>query len=200
LGSLGVDATTSDVVYQRQGDAVITETGVTAEFDVWNHFALLFDFGLHNYSVFFNGANLAKTGFVGLGPGGAQLERITDADISAVSAGAESVSQLMTGTAYFDNFRVLDGIPGDFDDDGDVDNLDLTVWRNNVGATSDAGDADGDGDTDGGDFLVWQQNVGTDLVAGAVPSIGAVPEPASGVLVATACLWWLGARRRRACR
>ena len=48
-------------------------------------------------------------------------------------------------------------IPGDFDDDGNVDGDDLTLWKGAFGQTA-VGDADSDGDSDGADFLVWQRN------------------------------------------
>src|SRR5690606_628727 len=56
--------------------------------------------------------------------------------------------------AEIDNFRVIVPIDltADFDNDGDVDGDDLTMWEGGFG-NSDAGDADGDGDSDGADFL-----------------------------------------------
>lgn len=48
---------------------------------------------------------------------------------------------------------------GDFDEDGDVDRDDLSIWKAGYGtnfASHTEGDADGDGDVDGEDFLVWQ--------------------------------------------
>jgi hypothetical protein len=48
-------------------------------------------------------------------------------------------------------------IPGDFDDDGDVDEDDLSQWKGDFGQN---GNSDGDGDSDGNDFAIWQQNLG----------------------------------------
>lgn len=52
--------------------------------------------------------------------------------------------------------------PGDFDQDGDVDDIDLSTWESGFGsltnATVSTGDTDSDGDVDGSDFLTWQQN------------------------------------------
>jgi hypothetical protein len=66
-------------------------------------------------------------------------------------------------------------IPGDFDNDGDVDGGDFVIWQANFpkanSATRAMGDADGDGDVDGADFVVWQTNYPTS----AVPAL--VPEP-----------------------
>ena len=69
-------------------------------------------------------------------------------------------------------------IPGDFDDDQQVDGDDLTIWK---GAFGGAGaDADGDGDSDGADFLIWQRNFGTGVPTAVVA--GAVPEPSTALL------------------
>jgi CSLREA domain-containing protein len=57
----------------------------------------------------------------------------------------------------------LASLAADFDDDGDVDSVDLTIWRNNFGlrtATSADGDADGDGDVDAMDLDVWRLQFG----------------------------------------
>ncbi len=73
-------------------------------------------------------------------------------------------------------------VPGDFDDDGDVDNNDLNEWENDFGVDG-GSDADGDGDSDGSDFLAWQRNVG----ATALSASQAVPEPAAWFLMAIGC-------------
>jgi hypothetical protein len=191
LGSFGVDATTSDVLYQIQDTGILTETGGTAAFGVWHHFRMVFDFNLNQYSGYFNGIKLMTTGFVDRGPSHTDLNQFTDADISALAAGTTSPA----GTAYFDNFRVLDGIPGDFDFDGDVDAADLPLWRTAFGATA-AGDADGDLDSDGTDFAIWQQNLGVDLVPGVMAG-SSVPEPTAALLTVVATAPILARRRRQ---
>jgi hypothetical protein len=195
LGSFGVDATTRDVLYQRQQDAAFVETGTLVESGEWNNFAVAFDFDLNRYTVFFNGQALATTGFVDGGPSGTNLDQLTDADISALGAGGDTLSQAIAGTAFFDNFRVLDGIPGDNDFDGDVDNQDLAVWQSAYG-TNAFGDADGDGDTDGNDFVIWQGNLGADFSA-VVATASAIPEPATIGLAVFAALGALHLARRR---
>jgi hypothetical protein len=68
-------------------------------------------------------------------------------------------------------------LPADFDCDGDVDDVDLGIWRGafNVDAL---GDADGDGDSDGADLLAWQQQLDSSTaVAASVAVSTAVPEP-----------------------
>lgn len=70
-------------------------------------------------------------------------------------------------------------IPGDFDDDGDVDEDDLTQWKGDFGINGDS-DANGDGVSDGSDFLAWQRNYGFGVPSS--PASAAVPEPAAWML------------------
>lgn len=72
-----------------------------------------------------------------------------------------------------------ESIPGDFNDDGNVDGGDLSDWRMNFGSGPLA-DGDADGDSDGADFLIWQQNVGSG--GPVVPA--SVPEPSAWMLCA----------------
>jgi hypothetical protein len=60
-------------------------------------------------------------------------------------------------------------IQGDFDEDGDVDQADLTKWKNEFGTNF-----------DGNDFLAWQGNYGFGVPA--TPTSAAVPEPAACLL------------------
>jgi hypothetical protein len=89
----------------------------------------------------------------------------------------------VNATASF--WVALAGVPGDFTQDGRVDDADLAVWQTGfgkaAGATLAEGDANADGDVDGVDFLVWQTNYGT-----APPPItaAAVPEPTTAALIA----------------
>jgi hypothetical protein len=177
LGSLGVDASTGQVVYQQTGNGEFKNTGQVVDFGVWNHFAILLDYSLDSYRMFLNGAPIGSYGFV---DGSLGLNHFTDADIAALAIDGNAASTAIEGTAYFDNFRVLEGVPGDFDLDGDVDQFDLTPWKTAYGATA-VGDANGDGVTSGSDFIVWQQNLGVDLVP-AVAAESSVPEPATAIL------------------
>jgi hypothetical protein len=112
-------------------------------------------------------------------------------------------TQLGSYNVVFSNVSYTGGtladvaIPGDFDDDGFVDADDLTIWKNNygasTGATSSTGDADFDGDVDGADFLAWQRNFTSMAVA-------AVPEPASVALTTVAMVYALTMRRRQSAR
>jgi hypothetical protein len=69
-------------------------------------------------------------------------------------------------------------IPGDFDDDGDVDADDLADWQTSYGIDG-AADADDDGDSDGRDFLIWQRNY---TGPGSIAAFS-VPEPTSLLVV-----------------
>jgi hypothetical protein len=84
----------------------------------------------------------------------------------------------------------------DFNNDGYVGNLDLTIWSNAYGLT-DAGDADGDGDTDGRDFLYWQRNFRAEP-AGLLAEARIVPEPSSFFLSSGILVLGLMLRRRAA--
>ncbi|RIK73814.1 MAG: hypothetical protein DCC67_17385 [Planctomycetota bacterium] len=196
LGSLGVDATTGDVLYQTQDDGFLAETGAKATFNAWNSFRILLDFASDKYGVYFNGSPLATTGFVDRS---LNLNHFTDADVSTFAAAFDAASLAQPGVAYFDSFRVWESLPGDFNFDGAVNNADLTIWRSSVGGS--AADADADGDSDGVDFLIWQRNAGGNVLAAATVA-SAVPEPATATLgLATlAAALRLRRRARRAAR
>lgn len=196
LGTFGVDATTGELLYLKSdpaGAVLEVVPDETIVFNTWNHFALLYDFTLKKYSTFLNGVHLLTTDFADPG-----LNQFTDADISTFAAAADSGSVALTGTAFFDNFRIFNGIPGDFDNDGDVDGADLASWRSAFKTTA-VGDADGDSDSDGADFLIWQRNLGADLLP-AVAAGAAVPEPASAAAFALGSLMLACRCRRHAAR
>lgn len=69
---------------------------------------------------------------------------------------------LANGDVYLDNFQG-EGIPGDFDGDGDVDGRDFLVWQRNTSV---------------GNLGDWQTNYG----AGSLAAVNAVPEPGALVL------------------
>lgn len=111
LGSLGVDATTGDVLYQAAGSGDLTETGVTVAFGQWNRFQIKLDYSTHKYTTYVNGALVgAITTFVDDAANPGQLNEFSDADIAALAAAGDSVSMGLTGTAYYDNFTVREGV------------------------------------------------------------------------------------------
>jgi hypothetical protein len=97
--------------------------------------------------------------------------------------------------------------PGGFGYDSDnvilVDNLQLEF----IPPAAVPGDFDADGDADGRDFLVWQRGETTPALdpallaewqsayGGALPAIGAVPEPGSLLLAAMSAAIFVGRRR-----
>lgn len=190
LGSAFVDATTGDVLVQAVGGNLV-ETGTIVPFNTWQSFRLLIDFTLDNYTVFLNGTKLQTIGFVDPGT------EFTDADISALAAFSDDASKNRLGTAYFDNFIVRDGIPGDFDADGDADGADFADWKVGFGTTAgNIADSDGDQDSDGADFLTWQRQRGVNLLA-ATPVSAAAPEPTAVVLAVFAALGARSVRRSK---
>lgn len=79
-------------------------------------------------------------------------------------------------------------LEADFDEDGDVDDMDLLIWQDGFGMNGNAlhgdGDADDDGDVDGNDFLTWQQQYGSEATCTSSSLLGGqtVPEPSSASL------------------
>jgi hypothetical protein len=104
LGSLGVDATTGDILYQATGTGFLTETGSTVNFGQWNNFQIKLDYSTDQYTIYRNGASLGSFGFVD-----GDLDQFSDADISALAAAGDAASMALTGIAYFDNFLVREG-------------------------------------------------------------------------------------------
>jgi hypothetical protein len=138
LGSFGVDATSLDLIYQAQDTGFFTETGVKAAAGVWHNFAISLDYARHEYTAYFDGQPLATTGFVDRGPLHTALDQLTDADISALASQSNSASRNATGTAYYDNFKIVNGVSGEYlradgNGDGVVDGLDLHLWEDHYG-------------------------------------------------------------------
>ncbi|QDS96937.1 hypothetical protein [Adhaeretor mobilis] len=181
LGTLGVDGTTGDVMYQAQSTGVLTEAGMTVFSGQWHHFQIRLDFGQNQYQALLDNTALVSTGFVD-GPS----NQFTDADIAALAAAFDGNSQNQTGTAYFDNFLVRGVSRADFDIDEDVDGVDLSIWQTAYGVSG-AADANLDGNSDGADFLIWQREY-VNTPAPLVSATNAVPEPSGLALVLLAAL------------
>jgi len=115
LGSLGVDATTGEVLYQQQNTGFLTAAGPTVGFGTWHDYDVELDYALHRYRFFLDGTLIGTQGFVDQNniPGG--LNEFTDANISALAAAGDPASQAAVGTAFFDNFHVEESsLPCDF--------------------------------------------------------------------------------------
>lgn len=101
LGSLGVDASTGDVLFQEAGTGFLAETGATVNFDEWNHFLMIFDYTFNNYMYFLNGQMLGTEPFVD----GPSLDQFSDASLFGLPA-APGASAALPGRAFFDNYIV----------------------------------------------------------------------------------------------
>jgi hypothetical protein len=202
LGSLGVDATTGDVLFQAQDSGVLVESGSLVNFDAWNHFRIVLDFATDSYKGYLNSTLVASTGFVDRGFG---LDNFTDADIATFAAAADPVSQTLSASAVFDNFVVRDGLMGDYDVDGDVDEADYVRWRMTFGSavapSGNLADGSGSGIVDAADYVAWRKHLGQSLFVGMVSGGSAVPETASALsLLIGTLLCWQAAYRRRVIR
>lgn len=105
LGTMGVDAKTGDLLYQRSDTGALDETGTSVPFDTWNNYQIRLDFDNDQYSIWFNNSPILTEFFVDSYIGN-DLNEFTDADISALAAGASPADQAAVGTAYVDNFTV----------------------------------------------------------------------------------------------
>jgi hypothetical protein len=90
----------------------------------------------------------------------------------------------------------IDGTPGDYDGDDDVDGADLLIWQQDLGSTTElAADGSGNGVVDAADLELWQDNFGGG--AGAAGLVAAVPEPAGLLAMTIAALAVVRFGRRR---
>ncbi len=206
LGSLGVDATTGEVLYQQAENGFFVNTPATVLFNEWNHFRLVLDFASDSYFGLVNGEQVLSSHFVD-DTATQELNTFSDADLWTVAAAGDPVSLALTSTAVFDNFMIRDGLPGDYDVDGDVDNGDYSRWRatfgQTVGVAGNNADGNKNGVVDAADYVVWRENLGASLFSGVGPGFGlasaVVPEPGTLALagLALSALAFITATRRR---
>jgi endonuclease I len=77
-------------------------------------------------------------------------------------------------------------LPGDYNNDGDVDAADYTIWRRTYGDSAAAysgADGDGNGMIGDGDLTVWRAHFGDVAPGAGLGATAAVPEPAAIGLV-----------------
>jgi hypothetical protein len=109
-----------------------------------------------------------------------------------VSYGEDAVGNLyITYIASGEVFRINTNelLSGDYNADGEVDDLDYDRWSATFGSTGSALAADGNknGVVDAADYAVWLKNFGASVHAGA-GSGGGVPEPGTSALLFIACV------------
>jgi hypothetical protein len=100
IGSLTVDATTGDVLYQQAGTGVLAETGTVVSLGAYHHFKLSVDFTAGKVLSYVDNVLVRTESFVD--PTAAAF---TDASIGTFAASASS-GLTATGTAYLDNFTI----------------------------------------------------------------------------------------------
>jgi hypothetical protein len=95
-------------------------------------------------------------------------------------------------TFTFNTYQpAVPGVPGDYNGNGIVDSADYPLWRNNLGAPTEASinnNGDGGGVT-ASDYTYWRTRFGNTAGAGTGSVSAAVPEPASFVLLMMATGW-----------
>ncbi|HEX5472073.1 MAG TPA: lamin tail domain-containing protein [Lacipirellulaceae bacterium] len=109
-----------------------------------------------------------------------------------------------TGSDYDFTFQLttLPNVPGDYNDDGEVDTADYILWRKSDGSTTQlAADGNGDGLVSNRDYYYWRQYFGDSRTAAAGTSLAAVPEPTCAFLsLMLGCICFsLHLRRRAPC-
>jgi hypothetical protein len=102
------------------------------------------------------------------------------------SNASDSVISSITGMGTGNDIVLIgvgssSGMPGDFDDDGDVDGRDFLAWQRGSSPTPFSAE----------DLADWQANYGV----GPMPLVSAVPEPTTVALICAAVLPLLGRRR-----
>jgi hypothetical protein len=104
LGSLGVDATTGEVLYQAPGSGNLTAAGPSAAFGTWHNYQIKLDYSTHEYTIRHDGVPLGTFAFVD-GPN----DQFSEANIFALPAAGDPDNLARAGIAYFDNFLVREG-------------------------------------------------------------------------------------------
>ncbi len=105
LGSLGVDATTGEVLYQAPGTGNLTAAGPVTVFGTWHNYQMKLDYSTHAYTIYYDKVALGSFAFVD-GP----EDQFSEANILALAASGAPADLVRAGTAFFDNFLVREGM------------------------------------------------------------------------------------------
>lgn len=167
----------------------------------WHHLVVRVNSGASDFSsvnVILDNMQLA----VSSSTTGALTESLsTGENIDGFGIGTTSIEALMSAQngfqGWLDQFRIYDhalnnqeiadlynepvGLPGDFDDDGDVDGDDFLKWQRDLG--------------DSVNLALWEANYGAPLAA----SVAAVPEPTTAALLICSVWAFCGRIFRRRC-
>lgn len=104
IGSLTVDATTGDVLYQQGGSGNLIESGTIVPLGVFRQYTLAADFSAKKYSIFLDGDLLRTEPFVD-----STAARFTDAPLVTFAVTGDTIATA-TGAAFFDDY-VITSIP-----------------------------------------------------------------------------------------
>jgi hypothetical protein len=120
---------------------------------------------------------------------------------SSVTAFIDDFATATTNRAMYDGLGyALVSLTGDYNHDGIVDVADYTVWRDSLGQSvyaSTGADGDGDGVIDQGDYDMWASHYGMSGPGAGGGATAAIPEPATGPLIAIGALLSMVRRRQR---
>ncbi|MEX0613593.1 MAG: hypothetical protein WD229_15860, partial [Pirellulales bacterium] len=109
------------------------------------------------------------------------------------------IAYIFSGEVYRINTNQL--LAGDFDADGDVDEMDYNRWKETFGTVGrdmfPPADGNRNGTVDAADYVVWRKNLGASVHDGAGSGGAAVPEPTIAVYVAQLAVLCLMAFRCR---
>jgi hypothetical protein len=90
------------------------------------------------------------------------------------------------------------GVPGDYNNNGNVDAADYVLWRKGVAPLANEVDVTGGaGVTNAGDYTAWRARFGNPPGSGSGLGAGAVPEPTTALLASLAGLAMVASWRRR---
>lgn len=143
-----------------------------------------------------------QTGFLELAPGAALplgplfTGGVKDLSFSFLLQGQGAAS---TGKVVYSAYNPSQPVAGDFNGNGVVDAADYTLWRDNLGAATEAAIGfRGDGGTiSASDYTYWKARFGNTSGSGAgALGSAAVPEPATWLLATVAVCGWVVRRRR----